>query len=298
MKISKITVPVINSNEDEYKIVKWNFKNKDFINKGDHVVTLESTKVAEEIYSDTSGYIQILSLEGSDTKAGNCIAKIYDNKNDIHDETIKPKEEKITITSKAKRLISENKLSLDIFKDKKLIKEKDVLEILQKKKGKNRNMLLIFFKNKKPYHAAIYIENYGIADLSLLGSRITPAKDYNFEDLKLKFFEIEVENISNLVKFLRTPVTLTDKIIKKEKNSRGWFKTSQSADYILNFRKTRSKNIDDVNCIEWLILALETISIILPNNILTAEKLLSWSIENLNEIESKSNLDFFKNLYN
>ena len=41
-------------------------------------------------------------------------------------------------------MISENKLSLDIFKDKKLIKEKDVLEILQKIKVKNRNMLLIF----------------------------------------------------------------------------------------------------------------------------------------------------------
>ena len=32
-------------------------------------------------------------------------------------------------------------------------------------------------------------------------------------------------------------------------------------------------------------------------NILTAEKLLCWSKENLNEVESKSNLDFFKNLY-
>ena len=86
-------------------------------------------------------------------------------------------------------------------------------------------------------------------------------------------------------------------MIKKEKSLRGWFKTSQSADYILNFRKTRSKSIEDVNCIEWLVLALETISMDLPNNILTAEKLLCWSKENLNEVESKSNLDFFKNLY-
>ena len=297
MKISKITVPVINSNEDEYKIIKWNFKNKDFVNKGDHIVTLESTKVAEEINSDSSGYIQILSLEGSETNAGNCIAKIYHDKKDIQDDAIKPKKEKTTITSKAKKLILENKLSLDIFKNKKLIKEKDVFEILQKKINKNRNMLLIFFKNKKPYHAAIYLENYGIADLSLLGSRITPIENYNFEDFKLKFFEIEVENVDNLIKFLKTPVTLTNKIIKKEKSSRGWFKTSQSADYILNFREIRSKNIDDVNCIEWLILALERISMNLPNNILTAEKLLSWSKENLNEIESKSNLDFFKNFY-
>ncbi len=297
MKISKIIVPLINSNEDEYKIVKWNFKNKDFVNKGDLIVTLESTKVAEEIQSDSSGYIQILSLEGSDTKAGNCIAKIYHDKNDIQEETIKPKERKIIITSKAKEIISKNKLSLDIFRDNKIIKEKDVLEILKKKNEKNRNMLLIFFRNKQPYHAGIFMENYGIADLSLLGSRITPINNYNFEDLKLRFFEIKVKNINNLVKFLKTPVTLTDKIIKKEKSLRGWFKTSQSADYILNFRKTRSKSIEDVNCIEWLVLALETISMDLPNNILTAEKLLCWSKENLNEVESKSNLDFFKNLY-
>ena len=60
MIISKIIVPVKNSNEDEYKIVKWIFNNREYVKKGEHIVTLESTKVAEEINSEISGYIKIL----------------------------------------------------------------------------------------------------------------------------------------------------------------------------------------------------------------------------------------------
>ena len=82
MKKNKILVPTINSNEEEYKIIKWNFKNKDKVEANDHLVTIESTKVAEEINSEISGYIKILYEEGH-VKAGSCIAEIYENKEEI-----------------------------------------------------------------------------------------------------------------------------------------------------------------------------------------------------------------------
>ena len=69
---------------------------------------------------------------------------------------------------------------------------------------------------------------------------------------------------------------LTEKIINYERKNRGWFKTPDSANYILNFRKIRSRKNDDLNCIEWILLGLEKGGLIFPNNILTAKQLYKW----------------------
>ncbi len=301
MKKNKILVPTINSNEEEYKIIKWNFKNKDKVKANDHLVTIESTKVAEEINSEISGYIKILYEEGQDVKAGSCIAEIYENKEEIKDSTKDKNNLNMTITSKAKKLIEDNKISLENFKTLKVVKEKDVLQFiknLNSKSTKKKDSLIIFFKESKPYHAAIFLESRGIADLSLLGSRFIPETKYNFDGLDLKFYNIQINNYEKLISFLNTPVLLTEKIIKKEKSSRGWFKSTESADFILNFRDKRSKDPSDINCIEWLVLALEKDSQYLPDDILTAERLFNWAENNLDKIEKKNNLEFFRKFYN
>tara|TARA_B100001029_G_C15051359_1_gene450964 strand:- start:480 stop:1385 length:906 start_codon:yes stop_codon:yes gene_type:complete len=298
--ISKIIVPVINSNEDEYKIVKWNFNNREYVKKGEHIVTLESTKVAEEINSEISGYIKILYEEGQDVKAGSCIAEVYENKEEIK-ESIKDKNNlNMTITSKAKKLIEDNKISLENFKFLKVVKEKDVLEFIKNsnsKSSKKKDSLIIFFKEGKPYHAAIFLESRGIADLSLLGSRFISETKYNFDGLDLKFYNIQINNYEKLISFFNTPVLLTEKIIKKEKSSRGWFKSTESADFILNFRDKRSKDLSDINCIEWLVLALEKDSNYLPDDILTAQRLFNWAEKNLVKIDKKNNSEFFRKFY-
>ena len=112
-------------------------------------------------------------------------------------------------------------------------------------------------KENKPYHAAIYLENEGITDLSLLGSNITKVEDYNFGGCKCIFFELKMSKKSNAQNFFKEPALLTEKIIKKEKSARGWATKVESADYILKFRNKRSKNIDDMNCIEWLVYGME-----------------------------------------
>ena len=294
----KITTPQSNSNDEFVFIAEWKFKNNDFIKKGDHLLSIETSKVVEEIFSDNSGYLEKLYDENAKVKVGEVVGILNDKKKlDLEKKVVS---KKIIFTEKAKQLIKKHNLSEDQFRSKKIVKEKDVLEILKsenKSNNKDKDQLIILFKNKKPYHAAIYVENLGIVDLSLLGSKVSKIKDYNFSECKCNFFEIEVKEKEQMVNFFNEPAVLTDKIIKKEKSSKGWAMSAESADFILNFRNSRSKNTDDMNCIEWLVYGLEVGGIKIPNQVLTAERLNIWANENLKKVDKIDNLQFLRKFY-
>ena len=145
--------------------------------------------------------------------------------------------------------------------------------------------LVVFLIDKHPYHAGIVIENKMIADLSLLGARLTSLTEFDFSNYKTKFFFLDLKNKKKVKKFINTPMMITKKIIDKERDSRGWFKTKLSSEYILTFRKKRSKNLSDLNCIEWIVMALEIGGYEMPDDILTAGKLLRWAKKNLNFVD-------------
>ena len=112
--------------------------------------------------------------------------------------------------------------------------------------------LAIFLLENYPYHAAI-IKDKKISDLSLLGARTIDISDFDFTIYKTVLFGLKIKNKDDVLKHLNKPSIITKKIIEKERNERGWFKTKDSADYILKFRNVRSKSLDDMNCIEWII---------------------------------------------
>jgi len=145
--------------------------------------------------------------------------------------------------------------------------------------------LAIFLLEGYPYHAAIIIKDKKISDLSLLGARTIDVNDFDFDIYKTILFDLNIKNTDDVLVHLNRPLIITKKIIEKERNERGWFKTKDSADYILEFRNERSKNLDDMNCIEWIIYALEIGKYTIPDNILTAKKLFEWSNDNLIKIK-------------
>lgn len=166
------------------------------------------------------------------------------------------------------------------------------------KTNKKFDQLIILTKNRIPYHAAIFLYDKGIFDLSLLGSKITEKiKDYNFFKCKCDFYKIEPKRRNKLIIFLKKPVLLSSKIIKNKKFSISWFLKAESANYILKFRKKRSKKINDMNCIEWIIYGLEMGGFKIPNNVLTADKLKVWANLKLKKIEKKNNLKNFQKYY-
>ena len=301
--MSKIFAPQTNPNDDEVKVVEWKYKNNDFVKKGEHIASVESSKVVEEIYSENEGYLEIIHGVNSKTNTGEVIGKINKNKNlKIKKKGINNiKNFNFQITKKAQKLIDEYKIDLKLFDKDKIIKERDVKIILESRSKKvnkdNFYQLVILIKNNHPYHAAIYVFEKGFIDLTLLGNKFTETNSYFIKDCAFEFYKIKISEKEKMINFLNEPTLLTEKIIKKEKSQKGWFRKAESADYILNFRNNRSKDLNDLNCIEWLIYGLEMGGLKIPKNILTANQLRNWSKKNLQSINQTKNLDILKRFY-
>ncbi len=297
----EVKVPQTNANDEEVFIAEWKFKDNDKVKKGDHIVSIESSKILEEVTAEKTGFLKILYPKDEKVKPKQVIANISDKKFIIEKKEFK-KQQDTVFTKKAEDMIRYNNLDFSIFSSKKIVKESDVLAVIenQKKEGISNNLpnqLIILFKNGKAYHAAVFINKIGIVDLSLLGSKITPAKNYNFNKCNCIFYEIIIPDQKKLIDFYKVPNLLTEKIIKKEKTERGWSQTAESADFILKFRKKRSKNNKDMNCIEWLAYGLELGGLQIPEDALTATFLNEWARKNLKIITKESNLEEFKKLY-
>ena len=296
----KIFTPQSNSNDEFVFIAEWKFKNNEFVKKGDHLLSVETSKVVEEIFSENEGYLEKLYDENSKVKVGEVVGILNDKKKFNLNKNLNNKS--IVFTEKAKNLIQKHNLDESLFNSENIIKEKEVLDYLKKNKKVSLNdedsdQLIILFKKEEPYHSAIYIKDLGIIDLSLLGSKITKKEEYNFAGCKCNFFKLKTKNKEEMVNFLKEPAVLTEKIIKKEKSSKGWAMKAESANYILKFRNSRSKNLEDMNCIEWLVHGLEIGGIQIPEDVLTAERLKIWAEKKLIKVDKKNNLEIFQNLY-
>ena len=296
----KIFTPQSNSNDEFVFIAEWKFKNNEFVKKGDHLLSVETSKVVEEIFSENEGYLEKLYDENSKVKVGEVVGILNDKKKFNLNKNLNNKS--IVFTEKAKNLIQKHNLDESLFNSENIIKEKEVLDYLKKNKKVSLNdedsdQLIILFKKEEPYHSAIYIKDLGIIDLSLLGSKITKKEEYNFAGCKCNFFKLKTKNKEEMVNFLKEPAVLTEKIIKKEKSSKGWAMTTESANYILKFRNSRSKNIEDMNCIEWLVHGLEIGGMQIPEDVLTAERLKIWAEKKLIKVDRKNNLEIFQSLY-
>ena len=296
----KIFTPQSNSNDEFVFIAEWKFKNNEFVKKGDHLLSIETSKVVEEIFSENEGYLEKLYDENSKVKVGEVVGILNDKKKFNLNKNLNNKS--IVFTEKAKNLIQKHNLDESLFNSENIIKEKEVLDYLKKNKKVSLNdedsdQLIILFKKEEPYHSAIYIKDLGIIDLSLLGSKITKKEEYNFAGCKCNFFKLKTKNKEEMVNFLKEPAVLTEKIIKKEKSSKGWAMTTESANYILKFRNSRSKNIEDMNCIEWLVHGLEIGGMQIPEDVLTADRLKIWAEKKLIKVDRKNNLEIFQSLY-
>ena len=305
--MNKIIIPQSNPNDEFVFITEWKFKNNDYIKKGDHILSIETSKVVEEIHAEVDGYLEQLFEINTKVKVGTEVAIINFQKKDLRETNENKSGDKI-FTKKAEILIKQHSINISSIKElnnNSIIRESDILKHLANKQSESKNQkkeekldqLIILNKNNESYHAALFFEDKGLIDLTLLGAKITNLKDYNFADCKCNFFKITIQKKDKAIKFFEEPNLLTEKIIKKEKSSRGWFKKVESADYILNFRNKRSKDSDDMNCIEWLVYGLELGGQKIPENILTANLLKKWARENLQEIQYNENLDYFQKYY-
>ena len=134
-----ILAPTISPNDEEVKITKINYRQNFFVNKGDVILELESTKVAFDLQSEHEGYFYSYFKEGDTVECGKIIGVI--SKKKIKEENLKDSN-LVRITKKAELLLKKNNLDIKIFKDKQLITELDVSKLLNKNFKKEINVKL------------------------------------------------------------------------------------------------------------------------------------------------------------
>jgi len=103
----------IDVNDSKAVVVKIYKNNNDFVNKGDIVCTMETTKVTFDIESEVNGYILFLVNEGQKVFYGQTLFVVKDYENEeVLFEKINPQKSKLNITQKAQTYIDKNNMDL------------------------------------------------------------------------------------------------------------------------------------------------------------------------------------------
>ena len=136
---------------------------------------------------------------------------------------------------------------------------------------------IIFFSvNGVRYHLCLYHPDVGYTDLSLLGARVIQEDDPFFPKGDQERFSVSVPEPDKMMNFVRQPNLLCNPIIENERNRVGWHLLPEAPDFVLTLRDVRSRDPDDMNCVEWIVYALECGGVDIPMDILTTAQFRSW----------------------
>ncbi len=126
------------------------------------------------------------------------------------------------------------------------------------------------------YHLALFNPEVGYSDLSLLGARIIQRDDPYFPRGNVCTYSVQVPNPEKMIAFLNEPNLIMMAIIDQERSYTGWHLLPDSPDFVLTLRKIRSKDPAEMNCVEWIVFALELGGVDIPDDVLTTRAFRSW----------------------
>jgi sugar O-acyltransferase (sialic acid O-acetyltransferase NeuD family) len=84
---SEIRIPLLNANEPEARLVDIYVEDRQAVNKGERLFTIETTKAASDIESPEAGFIRFLAVEGATLAVGDLIAVITETADEKLDES-------------------------------------------------------------------------------------------------------------------------------------------------------------------------------------------------------------------
>ena len=127
----KVSIEQVNVSDDNYLLVEVLVTENQFVETGDHILTYESSKAAEEVEAVESGYVSINpSIEiGKEYEVGYTLLEINEeyklfseSSNSLSDEKINEKK----FSKKAIKKISELNIDISKFSDLEFVTESDV----------------------------------------------------------------------------------------------------------------------------------------------------------------------------
>lgn len=136
--------------------------------------------------------------------------------------------------------------------------------------------VVVFMVNGKANHCGLSVPGAGFADNSLLGARVVPWSHDHLPKGERLMFPVSVPDAEAAIRFLEQPGQLCAPILAQERRARGWHLTIDAPDFVRTLRSTRSLDVDDMNCVEWIVRALELGGRPAPMSIMTPTELLHW----------------------
>lgn len=129
---------MLNANEPEATVVEVVSADKAYVNPGDILITIETTKAAADLESEISGYFQLTAHENQTLKVGDVYGYITDNADDSLPQENQHVDEKLLdnadlrITTPARNLALKNHINLQTLPKNQLITESFIRGLIQK----------------------------------------------------------------------------------------------------------------------------------------------------------------------
>jgi len=139
MEYKDLIIPRLDVNDDKVTIEGIRFKNMDYINEGDILYSVETSKAVEDYEADFSGYVVLYIGEGDEVKVGESAGMIFKNKEHaqkLADEIESKKKNAVTVNASKKAIAYASEIGFDIAKIKKdgIIKVEDINNFLKTNK--------------------------------------------------------------------------------------------------------------------------------------------------------------------
>ena len=129
--------------------------------------------------------------------------------------------------------------------------------------------------NGKANHCGVSVPGGGFADNSLLVPRGAVVARAPTEGRAADVSGVGA-GCEAAIRFLEQPGQLCAPILEQERRARGWHLTIDAPDFVRTLRSTRSLDLEDMNCVEWIVRALELGGRPAPMSIMTPTELLHW----------------------
>lgn len=144
--------------------------------------------------------------------------------------------------------------------------------------------LLVFSIDGLAHHVGLLVPGVGVADLSLRGARIITPGDPSLPKGDLEAVPLWLPSPPAALDFLQQPGALDRRIVAQERACRGWHLTPPAPDFVRTFRDTRSRDVGEMNCVEWIARALELGGMDMPDWVMTPTEITRWA--RMHEIEA------------
>jgi sugar O-acyltransferase (sialic acid O-acetyltransferase NeuD family) len=149
---SVILVPLLNANEPEARLADVHVKDKQLVEKGLRLFTIETTKATSEIESPETGFIRILAIQGALLSVGDrlaCITDTADEKIEISakDLPVSMPSKDLRITKPAQALADLLGVDLTTLPTNQLVTE----EVVRRTAAEMQGAEIKLAPSKKPY---------------------------------------------------------------------------------------------------------------------------------------------------